>query len=132
MKLVSPSLRDRKSAPPGLRKLTNKHADQLVDLVCGGSKAFANTFKERVDDQNNGTDHHLVDDFTLDSVHDLLDTTIVDIIKTGYGQYHISDRHDHHMGGNCIVTCTVTFRTWLQISFCDQIINSHTTQPETA
>ena len=119
MKIVSPCLWSRKSAPPGLRKLTDEHTDQSVDLVLSGAKALTNTVKERVDDQDDSTIHHTVDDFPLNSVHDLFNPTLIGVLKTNNGQYHISDRHNHHMCGNYIVACAVAFRAKLQISFYD-------------
>jgi len=123
VKIVSPYLRSSKSAPPGLRKLTDEHTDQFVDLVFGGTKANANTFEERVDDQDNSAVHHLVDDFPLNPVHDLFNSTLIGIFKTGNGQYHISNRYNHHMCGNSIVACAVAFRSKFQISFCDRKID---------
>ena len=117
--MVSPCLWSRKSTPPGLRKLTDKHTDQLVDPDLRCAKALTNAVKERVDDQDNGAVHHLVDDFPLNSVHDLFNSAIIGVFKTGNGQYHISNCHDHHMGSNRIIACAVAFCAKLQISLCD-------------
>ena len=59
----------------------------------------------------------------LNPVHDLFNSTLIGIFKTGNGQYHISNRYNHHMCGNSIVACAVAFRSKLQISLCNRKID---------
>ena len=115
----SDGLWKRKSAPPDLWQLTDERADQLIDLSFCSSEALTDTVKESINDQDNGAVHHLVDDFALYPVHDLLNTSGISIFEASYSQDHISYSHDHHMGGNCIVACAVAFSAQLEISFCN-------------